>query len=184
MSQIKRLLVPTDFSATSDRAVNYAIDMAARLGTSVHLMHVLGEPSHASLYPDGHFVELATLRRRIIEDAETQLAGLAARFVSAGVVVTTHVMFGNPASSVVQQALLRGMDLIIIGTHGRSSVGHLLLGSVAERVARTAPCPVLMVRDTARVTHALPSWNTERTAVDASAYRFASSPRASAHSAP
>ena len=173
MSEIKRLLVPTDFSATSDRAVSYAIEMAARLGTSVHLMHVVGERSDASLYPDGHFIELATLRHRMIEDAETQLAGLAARFVGAGVVVTTHVMFGNPASSVVQQALLRGMDLIIIGTHGRSGVAHLLLGSVAEQVARTAPCPVLMVRDTARVTHAFSIWNPEVVAAQRSAHLHA-----------
>jgi nucleotide-binding universal stress UspA family protein len=151
MSAIKRILVPTDFSPASELALDYAIDLAGRIGAGVHLMHVLEEQSFTASYPDGFFAELPGVRAQMLEDAHRQLADSIARCGRAGIATTSQVAFGSPARAIAEQALRRGTDLIIMGTHGRSGFAHLLLGSVAERVVRTAPCPVLTVRDTARV---------------------------------
>lgn len=145
---IKRILVPTDFSPTSDLAMDYAADLARKLGAAIQLLHVVDEPSFAAVYPDGYFVDLPALRVQAMDEAQKRFAALAGR---VDLDVTTDVQFGRPAVVIADQALARGTDLIVMGTHGRGGVAHLLLGSVAERVVRTAPCPVLTVRNTARV---------------------------------
>lgn len=155
MPDIKRILVPTDFSTISDLAVSYAIDLATRYGASIHLVHVVEEMYFGSAYPDGFFAELPAVRARLIEEAETRLTQAAARCQAAGLAVTTQVAEGRPARIIASMATNRGADLIVMGTHGRSGVAHLVLGSVAEHVVRTAPCPVFTVRDTARVADTL-----------------------------
>jgi nucleotide-binding universal stress UspA family protein len=150
MAQLKRILVPTDFSPTSDIAFNYALDMAARYGATLHVLHVLEDLRYATMYPDGYFVELAALREQLSEEAGARLATAAAQCTAVQVVATTDVEVGRPDQVIVEQATSRGTDLIVMGTHGRSGFAHLMLGSVAERVLRTAPCPVLIVRDTSR----------------------------------
>jgi universal stress protein A len=155
MTPMKRILVPTDFSATSDIAVEYAIDAARRHGASVHVLHALEDGPYPIVYPDSFAVELAMLRREATEKAEDHLASVARRFESASVPVTTQVIVGHPVQMITRTARDRGVDLIVMGTHGRTGFAHLMLGSVAERVLRTAPCPVLTVRDTARVAEAL-----------------------------
>lgn len=155
MPKIKRLLVPTDFSNTSDLAVGYAIDLAHRYGASIHLVHVVEDASFMNTYPDGFFAELPALRDRLMAEAEARLTDTVDRCSAASVAVTRQVVDGRPARVIVQIAGERGTDLIVMGTHGRSGVAHLLLGSVAEHVVRTAPCPVFTVRDTARVADAV-----------------------------
>jgi nucleotide-binding universal stress UspA family protein len=150
MSRIKRLLVPTDFSPASAIAFNYALDMAAREHASIHLLHVLDDATYAAAYPDGLYVELPGLRERLTEEARARLDDAAKACEAAGVIATTQVLVGRPAACVTQEANTRGSDLIVMGTHGRSGIAHLMLGSVAERVLRTAQCPVLTVRDTSR----------------------------------
>jgi nucleotide-binding universal stress UspA family protein len=155
MPHIKRLLVPTDYSATSDLALGYAIDLARRYGASIHLVHVVEDIYFANAYPDGFFAELPALRARLIADAETRLGEDADRCTAASVVVSRQVIDGRPARVIVQLAAERGDDLIVMGTQGRSGVAHMLLGSVAEHVVRTAPCPVFTVRDSAHVADAV-----------------------------
>jgi nucleotide-binding universal stress UspA family protein len=155
MPQIKRILVPTDFSYTSDLALGYAIDLADKYGASIHLVHVVEAMNFMAAYPDGFFAEVPALRSRLMSDAETRLGAAASRCAAASLAVTTEVTEGRPARMIVQQATDRGTELIVMGTHGRSGVAHLLLGSVAEHVVRTAPCPVFTVRDTARVADAV-----------------------------
>lgn len=154
MAQIKRMLVPTDFSPASDLALEYAVDMAFRCGASIHLLHVLEDPVLTTAYPDGYFVELPDLLKQMTEDAERRLRDAAKMCATANVDATTQVIIGRPARSIAQEAADRGVDLIVMGTHGRGGFAHLVLGSVAERILRIAPCPVLTVRETKQITEA------------------------------
>jgi nucleotide-binding universal stress UspA family protein len=155
MSEIKRMLVPTDFSAASEIAFEYAIDMAARQGCSLHILHVIDEASYVTAYPDGFYVELPGQRRALTDDATARLTKMTERCAGVGLAATFEVTVGRPARVIADSASARGIDLIVMGTHGRSGFAHLVLGSVAERVVRTAPCAVLTVRDTARIADAL-----------------------------
>ena len=155
MSAITRMLVPTDFSPASDIAFNYAIDLAARQGSRVHLLHVIEETNFATAYPDGFYVELPGVREHLLNEANNRLRAMAEQCADTGVTVTTEVASGRPARVIAEMAKNRGTDLIVMGTHGRSGFAHLLLGSVAERIVRTAPCAVLTVRDTPRIADAI-----------------------------
>ena len=154
MPGIARLLVPTDFSPTSDLALQYAIDMAPA-GASIHVIHVVDNTSLATAYPDGFYVEPPGLRALLIDDARKRLADAARKPATAHVTVTTDVVVGRPSAAIVQDAKTRQADLIVMGTHGRGGFAHFVMGSVAERVLRTAPCPVLTVRDDSRAADAL-----------------------------
>ena len=154
MTQIRRILVPVDFSATSDIALRYAIDMAARLSATIHLIHVI-EAQGYTAPSDGYRSQRASRQWQVTKELQRQLTETTTRCVEGGVEAIAHIVSGKPAAVVVEQAFERGIDLIVMGTHGRSGVAHLLLGSVAERVVRSAPCPVLTVRDTPRVADAL-----------------------------
>lgn len=155
MSEITRMLVPTDFSPASDLAFTYAIDLARRHGSELHLLHVIDESAFATAYPDGFYMELPGVRATMMEDAKAQLDQMADTCAKAELTATTEVAVGRPAKVIAAKAMERGTDLLVMGTHGRSGVAHLVIGSVAERVVRTAPCAVLTVRDTARVADAL-----------------------------
>lgn len=149
MSGIHNILVPTDFSPASDIALQYAIDMAPSVGGRIHLLHVIDEGHVAAAYPDGIYIP--ELRERLIKAATESMQKAAARCASAGVQATADVLTGPPAYGIVQTAKSQGTDLIVMGTHGRGAFAHFLLGSVAERVVRMAPCAVLTVRDSSRL---------------------------------
>ena len=149
MSRIKRILVPTDFSPTSEIAFHYAVDLAAREGAAIHLLHVLGDLALTAGYADALAIELPALQENLIADAQKRLEETVVR-AATGVMITTQVLVGQAAPVIAGAASDRGTDLIVMGTHGRSGIAHMVLGSVAERVVRTAQCPVLTVRDTAR----------------------------------
>ena len=155
MPRIKRILIPTDFSPASDIALAYGIDMAVRLETDVHLLHVIDETSFASAYPDGVYLELPSVRERLISEAAAQLDLCMRRCEAAGIATTNAIVVGRPAPAITQCATDRGTDLIVMGTHGRGAFAHFVIGSVAERVVRTAPCAVVTVRDTSRIADAL-----------------------------
>ena len=143
-----RILVPTDFSPPSDAALEYARAVATRFGASLHLLHVVDDPYRAAYATEVYVPEVEGLRDDLIADAINKLKG---RLQSSDVQVlgaTTDAIIGTPAWSIVEYATVHEMDLIIMGTHGRGGMSHLLMGSVAERVVRTAPCPVLTVRET------------------------------------
>jgi nucleotide-binding universal stress UspA family protein len=135
--------------------VEYAIDLARRYGASIHLLHVIEDINFTSVYPDGFFAELPTLRAQLVTQAQSRIAESASRCAPANVTVTTQVTDGRPTRVITEIAALRGTELIVMGTHGRSGVAHMVMGSVAERVVRTAPCPVFTVRDTGRVADAI-----------------------------
>jgi len=145
-----RILVPTDFSIQSESALAYARELAERFGASIHLLHVLEDPYATSAYATEVYGYLPPgLKETWQKNAEEKLDTLlpAADRIRLG--VTSAVIFGRPAAAIVEYAEEEKADLIVMGTHGRGGVTHLLLGSVAERVVRAAPCPVLTVREAA-----------------------------------
>ena len=138
------ILMPTDFSEASHRALEHATSLARRLGASLHLLHVVYFPLEAAASPEGYWIDLDGVRKQMRDEAERQIKALAASL--PGIQVTTQVVEGtSPARAIAQVAKERPVQMIVMGTHGRGGVSHLLLGSVAERVVRTATCPVTTV---------------------------------------
>lgn len=145
--QFRTILVATDFSPTSEHALEYARALAVSFGGKLHLLHVVPDPVLASAWSEAYAYDLTALGERLRLDAERQLAEKAQTIRT--VAVTTEVLVGRPAAIITLTAAERGADLIVMGTHGRSGVTHLFMGSVAERVVRSAPCPVLTVGERA-----------------------------------
>jgi nucleotide-binding universal stress UspA family protein len=145
---VQRILVPTDFSDTSDAALDTAFLFAAAFGAELQLLHVLDDPFvSGGLVPEAYMTEAPALRTAMLTEARERLAHRAA---AAGEThpprVDTEVLFGHGAKTIAEYAGQRRADLVVMGTHGRTGVAHVLLGSVAERLVRTAPCPVITVR--------------------------------------
>jgi len=136
---ITRILVPTDFSPQSAGALDYARDLAQQFGASLHLLHIANRP----LLAEGLAAEALIseeFESDMVRETEARMRKLAPEAAS------TDVVFGYANKSIVDWASRLGADLIVMGSHGRSGIAHLMLGSVAEAVVRTAPCPVLTVR--------------------------------------
>ncbi len=139
--RLKRILVPIDFSTHSLNALSHACGLAQQFGAELFLLHVI-EPIQFITVSDVYDEQ----RRR--SDAElTRLGDALAR---QGVKVHIRVEPGVPSHVIVQAAKNGGVDMISIGTHGRTGLAHMLIGSVAERVVRSATCPVLTVRHAVR----------------------------------
>jgi nucleotide-binding universal stress UspA family protein len=145
---IRRILVPVDFSAHSDRAVAYAIQLASEVGAALELLHVVEDPILSGAWsPECCAPAIAALLGTIASDARTRLETVRASLAGRNVAVSSTVVTGQPAPSIVDYAVVGEFDLIVMGTHGRTGLSHALVGSVAERVSRRAPCPVLTIRD-------------------------------------
>lgn len=145
--EIRHMLAPTDFSAFSKQAIDSAFALAQRFGAKVSLLHVIEQPdsSGVSAVPPG----LATILLEDLErESRRELARLLPEAEGTNVEVTRHVVVGVPYRRIVETAAAEKVDLIVMATHGRTGLSHLVMGSVAERVVRTAPCPVLTMRPT------------------------------------
>jgi universal stress protein A len=145
MAAIKRVLVPLDLGDSTERTLDYAKMLAAPFGASLVLLHVVANPyvaaaSDVYLPPPQDFLD--TLE----QDARNRLNALVTEPDRSRFKVETVVKVGNPLVEIVEHARASQVDLIVMGTHGRTGVAHFVLGSVAERVVRTAPCPVLTIR--------------------------------------
>lgn len=144
----QRVLVPVDFSATSIEALRLGVALA-RGGGRLELLNVgvLPDPSLAGPAPtSGVLIEIAA---RMAEARGVELDALRRREVPAELPVTVHLREGNPAEEIVNAARELDCDLIVLGTHGRVGLEHLVLGSVAERVTQRSPVPVLVTKVTA-----------------------------------
>lgn len=144
MPSVKTIVVATDFSPASAQAMEHARMLAEGLGASVHLVHIVEDPYAAAAWSEA-FLAMPDIREPLRQEAEQRLREAASVFGSLP--TTMEAVVGTPAATIVETAAARSADLIVMGTHGRSGVAHLLLGSVAERVIRLAPCPVLTVRE-------------------------------------
>lgn len=139
------VLVGFDFSETAERALTVARNLTAPMGNpEIHLVHVISYTS-GPFTPEGTG-DLPPQTAEQIERAKTELSQLASTIADDRVRLTIHIRTGAPSREIVQLASDLAADLIVIGTHGRSGVKWLPFGSVAERVVRTSPCPVLTVR--------------------------------------
>jgi nucleotide-binding universal stress UspA family protein len=147
MNQVTRILVPTDFSPASDAALEYARALAVRMGASICLVHAFDDPfASGAFVGDGTVMMPVDLRRRLEDWAREQLAVRYAAIAETLPGCSIVMLTGSPAKRIVEQAENIGADLVVMGTHGRTGLGHLFIGSVAERVVRTAKCPVLTTR--------------------------------------
>ena len=147
ITNIKKILLPTDFSDTADAALAYAAGLAADLGATIDLVHVFSDPYALSMsVPEVYAPVPADVRERVLTDLRAHLRARLDTIGGQGVTGTDTIVTGLVAPTIVKYAADHAIDLIVIGTHGRRGVAHLLLGSVAEHVVRTATCPVLTVR--------------------------------------
>ena len=145
MIAIKRILVATDFSEPAGVAVGYGRDLARAYGATLHVVHVI-ENIYAFYGPDIGFA-MADLERNIETAAHRELDAAVTSGADDEVEVVISVKRGSNAAHVITEyARSNAIDLIIVGTHGRGAMSRFLMGSVAERVVRSAPCPVLTVR--------------------------------------
>jgi nucleotide-binding universal stress UspA family protein len=146
MIQINKILVPTDFSEFSKHAVRYGCEFARRFSAQLHLLNVVEDiypliPEPGMMYPAAatYLMELQDLAKKNFE-----------KFPPAdwmqGIDDVRNVVTGTPFVEIIRYARENDIDLVVIGTHGRSGLVHVLMGSVAERVVRKSPCPVLTVR--------------------------------------
>jgi nucleotide-binding universal stress UspA family protein len=149
---IHHILIPLDFSPYAEHALDYAVTLAQRLQARVTLLHVIQIPAvvhvKGGIWPSSTF--LHDLEAQVTRNMEVYLtwvtvAGLEGEYV---------IVQGIPFQEIIETTKARQVDIIVMGTHGRTGLSHALLGSVAERVVRLAPCPVLVARQPPPVTSA------------------------------
>jgi nucleotide-binding universal stress UspA family protein len=146
MSRFRRILHPTDFSSASTAAFKRAIAMAKKDRSELVLVHVLAPPmpiAGEGYIPPNVYEDLEASAQRY---AEKRLATLKDKAKTAGVRASTVIREGVADEQIVRAARAKKADVIVIGTHGRTGLARLFLGSVASRVVTAAPCPVLTVR--------------------------------------
>jgi nucleotide-binding universal stress UspA family protein len=143
MTLPKTILVPHDFGAGSDHALAYAVDLAKALGAELIVMHAFEIPMIG--FPDGTLVATPELASRVLEGANVGLKKAAELHAGSGVAMRTLVKQGPTWQTITETATELGAGMIVMGTHGRHGLPRALLGSVAEKVVRTAHCPVLTI---------------------------------------
>lgn len=150
--KLKRILVPVDYSACSAGALQVAAELAGKLDAALEVVHVWDRPSYVSnvVMTTTEPVSGKSLIRMIEQNAQNDLNDfLASVKLPSGVVSTSRLVSGEPASSLLQALHGGDYDLVVMGTHGRTGLSHLLLGSVAEKLVRLSSVPVLTVPDEA-----------------------------------
>lgn len=143
--RIGTILVPVDFSPHAQEAMEWALDLARRYDASLLLTHVL-QPVPWLAAPDGMTYTPADVAASTRNELSGSLEEMRRRVEASGVPCAAELLDGHPASEIAALARRSAASLIVMGTHGRTGLQHALLGSVAEKVVRHAPCPVLTVR--------------------------------------
>lgn len=147
MPAFKRILIATDFGDAADRALTLGCELARMFGSRVFLLHVVEDISAHFGAPE-YGAAIGQIQSDLEESARGRIKGLLKQSDLQGLDAETTVLtLGSPAPAIVSFARDKQADLIVMGTHGRGKVASLLLGSVAERVVRTAACPVLVVHE-------------------------------------
>lgn len=146
MLKIKKILCPTDFSEPSLKGLEVGVDLATLFKAKLDVVYVLPILPATAKDPNLHFA-IPEYERMIHKDSEQQLQAVVSQHVPKNLKVQTLIGHGNPAHEIVRLAQEEKADLIVIATHGHTGFHHLVVGSVAEKVIRLAPCPVLAVRE-------------------------------------
>jgi nucleotide-binding universal stress UspA family protein len=147
MTKLERVLVATDFSEPSQAALSYGRELARAFGAKLTLLHVVESVATLVAGFEGYAVDVVTLQNEANDAADRQLNATITKEDRQTLDATTARVISNvPAQAIATYARDHGIGLIVLGTHGRGGMSHMLLGSVAEKVVRLAPCPVLTVR--------------------------------------
>lgn len=144
---IRKIIAPLDFSKSSDQALKYASALAVQFQALLVLVHVV---EFSFVGSEFGAVELSQIEADMRENARKQLATLAENLVDPSLETRRIIVCGRPSIQIIETAKEEAADLIVIASHGHSSLAHVILGSTVERVVRHASCPVLVVRDDER----------------------------------
>ncbi len=145
--RLERILIPVEFSERSRAAFRYAAQLARATGAQLDLLHVVPSPTRVRTAVDAYLGRpIPHTPDSVIADARDQLDCFVGTVDHTGLVVHTHVLSGDPAAMICEQATQQPDDLIVIGTHGRVGLAELMLGSIAKRIMTCAPCPVVTLR--------------------------------------
>ena len=144
MINIKNVLCPIDYSVYSEKALQYAIEFAVKYGAKLYLLHVLD----IRIYDinDPELYNVTVVDKETIGKLSDRLLKCVNEETKGRIAVEAVVVQGVPFAEIIHAAKERKIDLIVLGTHGRTGISHAIMGSVAEKVVRKAPCPVLTVR--------------------------------------
>lgn len=146
MIKINRILAATDFSECSDHALRYACEFAEVFGAELHLIHV-NEPPTAMYSEFGiGYVGVHEIEDDLKNATEAKLNTMPEPQWQKKLNITRAVLMGTPFVEVIRYAKEHDIDMMVVGTHGRGAIAHMLMGSTAEKLVRKAPCPVLTVR--------------------------------------
>lgn len=146
MIALKTVLVPTDFSDTSDAALRYGKALAKAFGASLHVLHVVQEPFAQPWAVEAYGFSLGTLQEEWRRDAVVRIEQTLTAEERLHYRAELRTVVGHPVVEILRDAKEHDVDLIVMGTHGRGPLEHMVMGSVAERIVRRAHCPVLTVR--------------------------------------
>jgi nucleotide-binding universal stress UspA family protein len=140
----KKILCPLDFSEFSNEIVNYAVNIAGKYGSELHLLHVIPNlnyytPYESFLTPENLVALESSIEKEVGKDFEKIIKKIDTP-------VKTITKSGAPFVEIIEYVKTESIDLVVMGTHGRSGIEHILIGSVAEKVVRKSPCPVLTIR--------------------------------------
>ncbi|MFO0793308.1 MAG: universal stress protein [Candidatus Brocadiaceae bacterium] len=144
MINIKNVLCPVDYSVYSEKALHYAIEFAEKYRAKLYLMHVLDIRVYDINDPDLYNVNIVD--KETIEKLQARLLKCVSEETKGKIPVEAIVIQGVPFTEIITAARDYKIDMIVIGTHGRTGLSHAIMGSVAEKVVRKSPCPVLTVR--------------------------------------
>jgi nucleotide-binding universal stress UspA family protein len=145
MPQFKKILVPVDFSQCSSDAFGYGLSLARQYHSRIILLHVVDFRVYESIFHI-HMMPQEQVFEALKKIALGKFTEMLADFDTKDVEIEQRVLEGHPYIEIVRVAAREDIDLVVIGTHGRSGLDHILFGSVAEKVVRKAPCPVLAVK--------------------------------------
>jgi nucleotide-binding universal stress UspA family protein len=149
MLSMRKILVPIDLSAAGMRLLEQAHTFAAKFSATIDLLYVWTPPALQA--PEMMLIGVGAAEQPLLEwlrsNAQEQLSKFESQAQSAGLAIAqSYCELGDPATTILERARIGGYDLLVMGTHGRTGLSHALMGSVAEKVVRRAPCAVLTVR--------------------------------------
>jgi nucleotide-binding universal stress UspA family protein len=145
MKPFESILIAIDFSESSDYAFDYALTLARQFQAELNVMHVINEPVDLRGFYVPH-ISFEQLEKEIEEGAEKMMEKFCREKMGDFLTYKTDIVTGIPYEEIIRKAEATGASLIVLGTHGRKGIDHLIFGSTAERVVRSAACPVLTIR--------------------------------------
>jgi nucleotide-binding universal stress UspA family protein len=147
MEEIRKILFATDFSDNSRYALAYALSFAKKYDAQLYILHVIQQPSYPlGMYAEISFDAMDKFNRNISQAVEKEMETLREKDLQGFTKYECLIVHGAPFLEILRTAREKEAGLIIVGTHGRTGLDHVLFGSTAEKVVRRAPCPVLSVR--------------------------------------